>query len=100
MNPDDLHVIACNYAVPRKMASQGSLAYVLADNPGNGDDYIQLLSRSRSGRWIEIWVAIKYLNHFRQKTIPSGHPLFSRLALAPQCPHYLASDRNPRNQAA
>jgi hypothetical protein len=75
----DLHRIACNYRVGRNTASEGSLAYVILPNRGGGSDRIEILSRSRSGRWIRKYEAIWRLTNFRVKTIPPEHPLYERL---------------------
>jgi hypothetical protein len=66
------HVIACNYAVDCKTATKGALAYVTLMNPGNGNLRIEILSRSRGGRWIVKWERIDRLTNFRLKTIVPG----------------------------
>lgn len=73
---DDRHVIACNLTEGISEASEGSKAYVILLNPGNGSDRIEILLRSRGGRWIRKWEAIWRLGNFRVKTIPPEHPLY------------------------
>lgn len=77
---EDLQVIACNMAEGTRSASEGALAYVLRTNPGGGHDHIVLLIRSRGGRWITKWEAMRRLTNFRLKAIPPAHPLFERLS--------------------
>jgi hypothetical protein len=40
---------------------------------------VPLLVRSRGGRWIEKWEAMRRLENFRVKTIPPDHPLYDRM---------------------
>lgn len=49
MNLDRM-VMACNYIVPTHIAVAGARAYVCLTNPGNGNDRIDILVRSRGGR--------------------------------------------------
>ena len=81
--PEDHRAIACNYAEPVGVAAEGALCYVRWPNPGGGNDRMQLLVRSRGGRWIEKWEAISRLQNFRLKTIPPDHPLYDRLDWRP-----------------
>lgn len=75
---EDRHVIACNFREGTKVARAGALAYVRWTNPGGGNDRIPLLIRSRGGRWVEKWEAMRRLHNFRLKTIPPEHPLYDR----------------------
>lgn len=77
---EDRRAIACNYIEGTSPTPQGGLAYVLLPNPGSGAERVQLLARSRSGRWIEKWEDIRRLTNFRWKTIPPDHPLYERVA--------------------
>ena len=70
----DKLVIACNYTEAISECSAGSLAYVIGV-PGD-PSRIHLLTRSRSGRWIDKWESLKRLDNFRGKTIPPEHPLY------------------------
>jgi len=79
MKPD-LRVIACNYNQGISAVSSGSIAYVHYTNPGGGNDRIPLLVRSRSGRIIGKWEAMRRLDNFRFKTIPPEHPLYDLLS--------------------
>jgi hypothetical protein len=76
---EDKHVIACNVTEPTSPAATGALAYLRWSNPGNGNDRVPLLIRSRGGRWIEKWEDMRRLGSFRFKTIPPEHPLYDRL---------------------
>lgn len=80
---EDRRAIACNIRVPTATAVEGALAYVLWTNPGNGNDRLPLLIRSRSGRWIEKWEDMRRLDNFRLKTLPPEHPLYDRLDWRP-----------------
>ena len=104
--PEDHRAIACNYAEPVGVAAEGALCYVRWPNPGGGNDRMQLLVRSRGGRWIEKWEAISRLQNFRLKTIPPDHPLYDRLivlglqtiaeqAKSPKGTAELGKDANP-----
>lgn len=75
---EDQHVIQCNYATATKSVPAGARAYVLRTNPGNGNDRIVVLARSRGARWIETWVSIAHLRDFRVKTIPPDHPMYDQ----------------------
>ena len=77
--PSELRRIACNYAEPTKTAAKGSLAFVLLANAGNAHECLFVLSRSRSGRWIEKWEALRRLTNFRRKTVPAESPLYAKL---------------------
>lgn len=72
----DRRVVQCNLTTGQPTAVAGARAYVVRGNPGNGDERIVVLLRSRSGRWIEKWQDIRTLNHFRIKTLPVGHPRY------------------------
>jgi hypothetical protein len=78
-NQPDKRVIACNITIPTGPASTGSLAYLQWTNGGGGNDRVNLLIRSRGGRWIEKWEDMRRLSSFRHKTIPPEHPLYDRL---------------------
>lgn len=73
----DRKVMACNYVVPTNVAVAGARAYVCLTNPGGGGDRIDILVRSRSGRWVRKWENTKRLHNFRPKTLPPEHPLHS-----------------------
>lgn len=76
--PGDRKVIQCNYTEGTNIAAQGARAYVVLPNPGGGHDRIQVLVRSRGGRWVQKYEAISRLAHFRVKTMPLEHPLYAR----------------------
>lgn len=78
---DDRRVIACNYAQGTKVCKKGARAYVTLTNPGSGHERIELLARSRGGRWVNKWENIRYLKDFRLTTIPPEHPLFDNQRL-------------------
>jgi hypothetical protein len=75
---EDRRAVACNYAEGISAVRAGAKCYVSLANPGAGDDpdRIQVLARSRGGRWIVKWEATKRLTNFRAVTIPPDHPLY------------------------
>jgi hypothetical protein len=77
---EDKRVIACNYAVGISSCAKGARAYVIMI-PGDGA-HVEILARSRSGRWIQKWEHRKRLVHFRFVTLPPTHPRYhdSRIA--------------------
>lgn len=88
----DRRVVQCNLTVPTSAAARGARAYVVLVNRGNGSDRIEILLRSRSGRWVEKWEDIRHLDHFRAKTIPFGHPIYGRLRLWTYEPEQTAAE--------
>lgn len=74
----DRYAVACNYAEGTHTSSEGALAY-LADSHwgGGGFERVQVVARSRGGRWITIWSPIARLTNFRAKTLPLRHPLYA-----------------------
>jgi hypothetical protein len=73
---EDRKVVQCNYAVPVSAAAAGARAYLMLPNPGSGADRIEILLRSRGGRWVQKWEDIRRLEDFRVKTLPPEHPLY------------------------
>ena len=78
----DKKVLACNYAEATRSAVQGALCFICNTNPGNGGERIEVLVRSRGGRWIRKWEPLRRLTNFRYKTLPASHPLYSRYEIA------------------
>lgn len=72
----DRRAIQCNLTASQKTGVKDARAYVILANPGNYSDRIEILLRSRGGRWIQKWQSIRLLADFRIKTIPIGHPLY------------------------
>ena len=72
----DRRVVQCNLAHPVNAAPAGARAYVSNRNPGWGGERIEVLMRSRSGRWVRKWQSIKALHNFRVKNMPPEHPLY------------------------
>jgi hypothetical protein len=91
---DEYRRIACNYRVGTKTASAGSLAYVINSNPGNGADRVEILSRSRGGRWISKWEAIWRLTNFRAKTVVDADVVYHQLTYAAEPDSDLAEALN------
>lgn len=81
----EVKVVVCNYAVATNTARKGSFSYVILDNPGNGNERIMLLSKSRGGRWIERWEQTSRLTNFRRKTVVAANPMYDRVK---DCTHY------------
>lgn len=61
-------------------------------------DRIEVLLRSRGGRWIEKWQDIRTLENFRVKTIPFGHPLYSETRLYDYDPGITATRLNEAHE--
>jgi hypothetical protein len=76
---EEIKIVACNYAVPVKASSKGTLCFVLRANNGNANESVVILCRSRGGRWIERWERIDRLTNFRFKTVVSADPVFERV---------------------
>lgn len=72
----DRWVIQCNLAEATNIATQGARAYVMQPNPGWGHERVQVLIRSRGGRWVAKWEALTHLEDFRVKTLPPEHPQY------------------------
>ena len=75
----DIQRIACNYTNDTSAVSKGSIAYVMGGNYGNGYERLDVLARSRGGRFIRRWEPITNLGNFRMKTIPASSSLYGRL---------------------
>lgn len=70
----DRIAIACNFLEGTNVASKGALAYVVGTS--GGAERIDILVRSRGGRWVKKWESFKRLGNFRAKTIPPRHPRY------------------------
>ena len=70
----DKYAIACNLKEANSACAKGSRAYVEQCVM----DRVQVIIRSRSGRWIEVWKSIKLLENFRLKTIPPEHTCYRK----------------------
>lgn len=73
----DRGVIQCNYLTGTRVAVAGSRAFVVCINPGNDNDRIEVLVRSRSGRLVRKWEAMHRLYNFRVKWLPPDHPRYA-----------------------
>jgi hypothetical protein len=81
MNFFDKKVIQCNFREGTSECAEGARAYVLdAEFAGDRVRRVQLLARSRSGRWIQKWEAAGRLRDFRFKTIPPEHAVYEKVA--------------------
>lgn len=74
---EDRRVLQCNYTETTNIAPQGARAYLVSTNRGNGNDRVEILVRSHSGRWVEKYERIDRLENWRVKTLPPRHPLYS-----------------------
>lgn len=73
----DRRVIACNIIEGTSAIASGSLAYAAMLSPtGGAPDKLPVVARSRSGRWVYVWIKLANLDHFRAKTIPPQNPLY------------------------
>jgi hypothetical protein len=79
----DKRVVACNYHEGTKHVAPGALAFVLFENRGNGAEKVELLVRSRGGRFIRKWESLWRLKNLRVKTLPPSHPLYTRFWWTP-----------------
>jgi hypothetical protein len=75
----DIKVMVCNYAEGTSECRKGALCYVANENPGSGGERVELLVRSRGGRWIRKWEARHRLERWRIRTVPPAHPLYEQL---------------------
>ena len=74
----DKKIIVCNFATPRKTASEGTRAYFASNSGGTIDGgNVNLLYRSRGGRTIVKYERLKHLKDFRLATLPPDHPLYN-----------------------
>jgi hypothetical protein len=90
----DKKAIACNYVEGISECAQGALCYIRRPNGGNAGERIEILARSRSGRWIIKWESTHRLGNFRLKTIPAEHPRYNdeRFALCAYVAEYARED--------
>lgn len=80
-------VLTCNLREAISEASKGARCYVVQHNRGNASDRMELLIRSRSGRWILKWESLSRLTNFRWKPLPPEHPRYGDERLIEQ-QHY------------
>lgn len=73
----DRRVIACNYAAPTSIATEGAKAYIIPQLGGNLPERVRVLVRSRGGRWVEKWESVRRLDNFRLVTLPPEHPRYA-----------------------
>jgi hypothetical protein len=73
MTTIDKRVIACNLARSSPTFAIGASAYVSQYKINR----VQILGRSRSGRWVERWEGLDDLCNFRFKAIPAENPFYS-----------------------
>lgn len=76
--PSDFRVIACNVKEGSSWAAPGALAYLGQSAPMGFKLSIDVVVRSRGGRWIQITCRLSKLHNFRPKTIPPTHPMYRR----------------------
>jgi hypothetical protein len=70
----DKRIIACNLLETVSTASVGALCYVRATT--GTEARVELLIRSRSGRWISKWESLKRVGNFRFNTLAPDHPRY------------------------
>ena len=75
---NDRKAVQCNFSVATAEARVGSRAYVLDYKPTR--KRVQLLLKSKGGRWVVKWENRKRLENFRAKTIPPQHPVYEKLS--------------------
>jgi hypothetical protein len=72
----DLQAIACNYVEGASACAQHALCYVSQFKQLRHSGRVQILARSRSGRWIRKWEDIRRLKNFRLETLAPEHPRY------------------------
>jgi hypothetical protein len=73
---EDKRVVAGNYTEATSIASTGALCYLCGVDDSSPAERLEVLVRSRSGRWIRKWEDARRLGNFRVKTLPPQHPLY------------------------
>lgn len=72
--------VACNFTDGTSACSMGAKAYILDGNQGNANESIRILARSRSGRWIDVWVRPETMRNYWVVTVVSdNHAVFDAL---------------------
>jgi hypothetical protein len=69
------YALVANHRTGSGVIRKGALVYV-AYIPGM-NDRARCLLRSRGGRWVDLWVALKELENVRIKAISPGHYLYA-----------------------
>lgn len=72
----DKRAVVCNYAVPTGPVAAGAKAYIVGAFGGNLPENVEVMVRSRGGRWIRKWERVRKLDRFRWATVPPGHPRY------------------------
>ncbi len=71
---DDIRVMVCNRRTGGPSVSQGAKCYVFNGWWGGGLERVQILAKSRGGRWVSKWEGLRNLGNFRMATLPPEHP--------------------------
>ena len=71
---DDIRVMVCNRRTDGPSVSGGAKCYVFHGWWGGGLERLQILAKSRGGRWISKWEGLRNLENFRTATLPPEHP--------------------------
>jgi hypothetical protein len=72
----EIRAIACNYLEATSAVRECALAFVI-QHYSDGES-IRILTRSRSGRWIEKVERRRKLGNYRPRTLPAEHPAMRR----------------------
>jgi hypothetical protein len=74
---EDHRVVACNYTTATSIAAKGALCYLCGVDDSSPAERLEVLVRSRGGRWVRKWEDARRLGNFRVKTLPPAHPLYN-----------------------
>ena len=73
--------VACNFIEGSSACSKGARAYILDANQGNANEHVRIFARSRSGRWIDLWIKPEAMRDYRVVTVvPEERIVFARLS--------------------
>jgi hypothetical protein len=75
--PQDARVVQCNYKSDTSACRVGARAYLTYSIDVAGYR-VQIVAKSRSGRWVVIWQDLRDLHNFRLKTLAAGDPLAAK----------------------
>lgn len=74
MKPDRM-AVQCNVRESCDVFSAGARVYLGSCVDGVKQRH-KIVGRSRSGRWVYVWVNTRLLHNFRTKTIPADNPRY------------------------
>ncbi len=75
MTSPECKVVQCNYRLDTSVCRAGARAYLTYETD-SASGRVRVVSRSRSGRWVDRWENLGFLCSFRLKTLVSADPVF------------------------